>query len=325
MDLAYLLLLQSFRTATGGILNSFFLFVTTFGENYYPYFLIFAIYWLFNKDMGNRLLFAALGGTMLNGILKLTACVYRPWIRDASIVPAGDAKVAATGYSFPSGHTTTATATYGSMAVFERRHRGLCIGFVVTLLLVMFSRNYLGVHTPQDVLVGFSVTALFAWLMNKVIDWVEAEPTGNRDAVVLGISLAVIALALVYFTHKSYPMDYGTDGKLIVDPLKMMGDSFVGCGGYCGLVLGWFVERRWIRFSLDVDFYAKATRLLSGALMYVVFMKIPLPILQAGLGNLAGGFIGAILTSFYCVALHPMLFTWFENRAANQPASSATK
>ena len=169
------------------------------------------------------------------------------------------------------------------------------------------------------------VTALFAWLMNKVIDWVEAEPTGNRDAVVLGISLAVIALALVYFTHKSYPMDYGTDGKLIVDPLKMMGDSFVGCGGYCGLVLGWFVERRWIRFSLDVDFYAKATRLLSGALMYVVFMKIPLPILQAGLGNLAGGFIGAILTSFYCVALHPMLFTWFENRAANQPASSATK
>lgn len=33
---------------------------------------------------------------LLNGFLKLTCCVYRPWIRDARIEPFGDSKVAAT-------------------------------------------------------------------------------------------------------------------------------------------------------------------------------------------------------------------------------------
>lgn len=59
----------------------------------------------------------------MNGAVKLSVCAYRPWIRDSRIVPAGDSKVAATGYSFPSGHTMCATAMYGTTAVWQRKKR----------------------------------------------------------------------------------------------------------------------------------------------------------------------------------------------------------
>lgn len=56
-------------------------------------------------------------GYLLNGFLKLTCCVCRPWIRDARIETYGDAKAATTGYSFSSGHSTAATVTYGNAEI----------------------------------------------------------------------------------------------------------------------------------------------------------------------------------------------------------------
>lgn len=86
---------------------------------------------------------------LVNGFLKLTCCVYRPWIRDARVVPYGDSKVAATGYSFPSGHSTAATARYGSIGVwFRKRNKAIMEVMFASIFITMFSRNYLGVHTP---------------------------------------------------------------------------------------------------------------------------------------------------------------------------------
>jgi hypothetical protein len=49
------------------------------------------LYWCLNKRFG---LFAFAGytaGLALNALVKLTACVYCPWIRDSRVFPAGDA------------------------------------------------------------------------------------------------------------------------------------------------------------------------------------------------------------------------------------------
>ncbi|MBR3264493.1 MAG: phosphatase PAP2 family protein [Erysipelotrichaceae bacterium] len=61
----------------------------------------------------------------------------------------------ATGYSFPSGHSMNASTVFGGGVV----RRDLPFVLRITLFLIMslvgFSRLYLGVHTPQDVLVAF--------------------------------------------------------------------------------------------------------------------------------------------------------------------------
>ena len=116
MDIEYLLFLQNLREASGDIFNEFFNAITKITVDVMP-FMPFVILWCVNKKWGYRALITYWFCDSVNAVIKLTACVYRPWIRDARIEPAGDAKVAATGYSFPSGHSTVATATYGT--IFE--------------------------------------------------------------------------------------------------------------------------------------------------------------------------------------------------------------
>ncbi|MBF9255302.1 phosphatase PAP2 family protein [Pontibacter sp. 172403-2] len=73
-------------------------------------------------------------------------------------------------FSFPSGHATTALAQYGLIAYFlyrhyrKRRQRQLILGAAIILILIVgFSRIYLGVHYLSDVLAGFLLGIL--WLL----------------------------------------------------------------------------------------------------------------------------------------------------------------
>lgn len=73
-------------------------------------------------------------------------------------------------YSFPSGHATTAMALYGLIAYFFYRHyskskyRKLVVWIsVIFIVLVGFSRIYLGVHFLSDVTAGFLLGAL--WML----------------------------------------------------------------------------------------------------------------------------------------------------------------
>ncbi|MBR1737409.1 MAG: phosphatase PAP2 family protein, partial [Firmicutes bacterium] len=168
MDIEYLLFLQDLRNATGGIFDEYFNVISKIAVDIMPL-LPYLIFWAVDKSWGYRFLSVLWSGELVNGTIKLSACAYRPWIRDMRIEPAGDAKVAATGYSFPSGHTMCATAIYGTTAVWQRnKRRILSFLCVVMILLTGFSRNFLGVHTPQDVIVGFTVTALIVWVSGVI-------------------------------------------------------------------------------------------------------------------------------------------------------------
>ena len=100
-DLQYLLFLQNLRETTGGVFDEFFNALSKFAVDILP-FLPYIIFWCLNKKLGYRFLATTWVGEVLNGVIKLTVCAYRPWIRSDKIVPAGDSKTAATGYSFPS-------------------------------------------------------------------------------------------------------------------------------------------------------------------------------------------------------------------------------
>ena len=155
MDMEYLLLLQNFREGTNNALTPLMMQISEFVIGIVPLLVVAMVYWVFSKKAGAWILLNVSGTYWLNGILKLTACVYRPWIRDSRVIPAEAAFASATGYSFPSGHSTFATAYYGCGAVCcwkQRKTRALSVVMVLLLAATMFSRNYLGVHTPQDVL-----------------------------------------------------------------------------------------------------------------------------------------------------------------------------
>ncbi len=249
MDLAYLLFLQDFRESTNNVLTPFMFFITNFMSTGIPMFCLVIFYWIFNKQAGGWMLMNWGIGRWLNGMIKLTACVYRPWIRDEAIIPAGDAIKSATGYSFPSGHSTSATILYGSAGILLHKHKKTILAVLcfLAIFLTMFSRNYLGVHTPQDVVCGFLVTLAVVLLNIRLFRWMQ-EGDSKRDMYVLLGGLALMALSLVYINVKSYPIDY-VNGALAVNPSKMKVDSIVSICGATSILVGWFVEKRFIGFK----------------------------------------------------------------------------
>ncbi len=107
---------------------------------------------------------ATTGGMVLTTTLKAAFGRARPELFDSGYV--------ASFYSFPSGHATVAVAFYGTLTLLVafgldgwRRWCVTAAGLML-VLSIGFSRLYLGVHYPTDVLAGY-LTALL-WVASLV-------------------------------------------------------------------------------------------------------------------------------------------------------------
>ena len=311
MDIAYLLTLQDFRNSTNDLLTPFLEGLSLFAGTYLILFPM-LVYWMLDKRSGLYILTSLCSALTVNAAVKLTACVYRPWIRDARVLPAGDAITTATGYSFPSGHTMTAGPIYGGLALCAwKKWKWASILFLLLLALTAFSRNYLGVHTPQDVLVGLLLSALMLYLTRLVFRAVDADPSRERWFLLGGFLFGWAVIA--YITFKSYPMDY-VDGKLLVDPQKMMNDGYGDSAKLIAFCVARAVERRWIRFR-PAGFTLRSTAVCAagavGLLAMIMYLGAPL---DAALGSHWGHFASNFILFFYGVALVPLFLKLTEGK-----------
>ena len=303
MDITILLALQDFRNGPGALFAEFLKKMTFFGELNITLVIFALVYWCVSKEWGTYLMMGWSGNRIINGALKVSVCAYRPWIRDARIVPYGDSMTTATGYSFPSGHTTNAGTVFGGGAVrrdFPRLLRSILFLIVV---LVAFSRLYLGVHTPQDVLVGGAYSILIMWLTLKLMRWLEVHP--EKVILVVCIGIGVSVLLALYAGVKPYPEDFDAEGQLIVDGAKMANDTFKAVGWASSFLIGWVLERRWVGFSTDVSRMTKVTRCVVGLLGFYAVSLLLMPLIKEGLSGPAGTIVSCFVQMLYISFLFP--------------------
>ena len=312
MDISILLGLQDFRNGAGGFLAEFLKKMTFLGELNTALVLLAIVYWCVHKELGTYLMMGWSGNRLVNGALKVTACVYRPWIRDARIIPYGDSMTTATGYSFPSGHTMNAGTVFGGVAVRKGTPRMLRVLLWITVSLVAFSRIFLGVHTPQDILVGFAASILVMWLTGKLMTWIANHPEKDWIVVVVGIGLS--ALLAVYAAVKPYPADYDANGKLIVDGAKMANDTFKAVGWTVGFLVGWILERRFVSFSTEVSLYKKLTRAVGGLLSFYAVSLILMPWIKEWLPGPAGTTISCLVQMLFISFIFPWCIKRLEKK-----------
>lgn len=304
MDIQYLLFLQNIRNAVGDVFNSFCIFITTIAVDYYMLVPALILFWTVDKKKGSKILLSWGTSLGIGAFLKATFCVYRPWIRDSRVHPAEEVLSGATGYSFPSGHSFSAGGFWNSLALCYKKYKGIVCFSILMVLLTMFSRNYLGVHTPQDVIVGGLVSLICAFIVIKVCDYIEKNP--KKDWIVLLIVTIVTATLLCYIGLKQYPEDY-VDGVLLVDPKKMTVDGFKDPGRFFGIFLGWFLERRFVKFSTEVSISDKVTRALVGGLLVVFWWTAVASPVGKMIGTNWGYFLTQASTPIVFMVIFPAL------------------
>ena len=310
MDMEILLALQGIRESLGSGVEAV---VVAYSE-YMLYVALFAcavVYWSIEKRAGQFALLCFSFGNYINQFVKNIACVYRPWVVDSRVAPAEGALPGATGYSFPSGHTVIAGTTLGSLAWSTRKKIPvLAVVLVVLVLLEAFSRCFLCVHTPQDVLVALLESAVVVLLGSRAYSWYEARPEAKRhDGAIVIAVLALCIICLMVIELKAYPMDY-VDGVLLVDPETMKKDCFEGVGVFSGMFIGWYCERRWVRFNTDGEITAveRVVRAVVGVLIallvFVGFDMLVKMVLDPNWAKLTS----RLVLTFVAMFVVPLLF-----------------
>lgn len=306
----YLYALQNFREAAPGFVTYFFLFISEFFLVACPVFAA-VIYWSINKNEGALMLIGYSGARYVNQTIKNIACVYRPWILDSRLHVERHAAKTATGYSFPSGHTTTASAVFGQTAIYQKSRKWLVACCAVFILLVAFSRNFLGAHTLQDVLVAIAETLVVLAAANFVRNLVDKNP--GLDTVVAAVLIAVSTLVFLFLVFKKYPVDYDAQGKILVEPFKMKTGCFSAYGMFVGALLAWWLERHFVKFSTDVSVKEKIIRSVGGILVFLVIHYTLSPVLKF-MGTQAEHLAKNFLLMFGIMYVYPLIFNFISNK-----------
>lgn len=158
--------------------DGLFSFITHFGDGGILWILLAVGMLFFKKTRKTGLMIGAaliLGLIFGNGILKNLFQRVRPYDLEEALVQTPLIEKPSD-WSFPSGHTL---ASFEAATVLMIRDRRFGIPALVLAFLIAFSRLYLYVHFPSDVLAGVLLGVLFGclgvWIVNAIWKRVEKE------------------------------------------------------------------------------------------------------------------------------------------------------
>lgn len=286
-------------------LNECMLAITHLGEETAFLAIALIIFWCVDKYQGYYLMGVGLFGNMANQFLKIVCRVPRPWVRDPNFSALEAAIPEAGGYSFPSGHSQTAVGTFGCIAVTQKNKwlRAVCIALMV---LVPFSRMYVGVHTPADVLVGSAMALAMVFAFRPLM-----LGKGKKHIPAVFAGLTALSVAYLLFVEL-YPFPAETDPDNYASAVKN-GYTFLGC--FAGVLVVYFADEKKLRFENGAIWWAQILKAVLGLVLVLA--------VKSGAKTLFALLFGAEETVLWTRALRyflvvlvagtvwPLTFRWF--------------
>ena len=216
-----LLALEAIRNRA---LDGFFCAVTYLGSEEAYLGLIIIAYLCVNRRLGFRLLMMFALSAYAVSVFKELFATDRPFVMYPDIVHPL-ALSTADGYSMPSGHALLATVVWGYIAL-QLRSRPWRLTALAVILFVSFSRLYLHVHWPADVLAGIAIGAGLLVVYVKVLAFTEKREL-RLSPVVSGAVLAMTA-ALLYTYGRHLANGPPTAGALLGGGLGYLALGYMG-------------------------------------------------------------------------------------------------
>ncbi len=289
-EVSLMVFLQAHMGSISTAIASFF---TLFGEEMILILVMGFCYWCYDKRLGIRIginlcLVSCWGSMIKNVVLRR-----RPYFDNEGIscLKAVDSSadiydIAAQGYSFPSGHSSCAAATYGTIGLYFKKNWATIIAVAIPLL-VGISRFCLGVHYPTDVLcgwlLGLAVILLIPWLGSKI----TSKP-------LFYLLLIILVLPGCFFATTN--------------------DYFTSLGMTIGMLAGNLFEEKFVDFENSTKPLSVALRIIGGVAIYFALnaiLKLPFSSDFLASGTAAAYAVRSAryaIILFMVVGVYPMVF-----------------
>lgn len=201
------------------------------------FFLIVAvfIFWCLDKRFGYKFLNVYILGLAVTNVMKI--CFKR--IRPFSAYPEevrSIGKEETFNTSFPSGHTQSISSIAALTTIgYGKKYKAVPIVGAILVILVMLSRQYLGMHYLSDVFGGLTVgvfTSITFYAMFSLFK--DKEEWFVIPAVVMSVVLIAV---------------FGGMGMLSQEE-GAAADLLKGIGAFSAFNIGYFIEKKWVRYDV---------------------------------------------------------------------------
>ena len=238
----FMVRLQELRTP---LLNKIAELITIMGEELFLIIVMCIVFWCVSREGGYKLLLSIILASAGNSALKMIFKVQRPWVKDERIIPIRTET--AGGYSMPSGHTQVGASLWFSLKRSLKKPWFSVLAYIM-MLGIAASRVYLGVHTPQDVIVGLLLCVVGVLISHYIVD-----SAIKNNSIISFLVLAIIAAAGLFFvTDENY---YKMTGILM------------------SLPLAFYLENRFVRFNAKTKLWKQLIKLILGFVTVLIFKE----------------------------------------------------
>ena len=324
--------LETLANARVGFLTAFFNLITYLGDEKLFVVISLIVLWCFSKRGGLFMLTVGFAASSIGQTLKALFRIPRPWNLGEKPFDKADAiarsgypeeggllnKImnklgdAADGWSFPSGHTLISVGTYGSLAAWFRNRWFQILG-VALAVLIPFTRLYLGVHTPVDIIAGALLAIALIFILRPVF---ASEGNGRVRAVLIGNAVLTILLLVVVYLVQPAELA-GEDAANYASGIKNLWQLI---GATLAIWLAFEADEGWLHYDTRAVWWAQLLKIAGGCIIVLA--------LQMGIQKVLGysskeltletmtrmGYI-ACLANFVAMGaatiLWPMTFKWF--------------
>ena len=273
--MSFLYFLEEIRNP---VLDFLFSIVTLFGEETVFMAVGMIVFWCISKQKGYYLLCVGFVGTVINQFLKILFRIPRPWVKDPNFTIVESAREAASGYSFPSGHTQTSVGLFGGLAL-KFKNRAIRIASIALCVLVPLSRMYLGVHTPADVGVSIVIALVLIFVLAPIFEKAERSP---KVMYALLFSLTGIMLTyLLFISFWQFPEEvFHVDN--VHNYISAVKNAYTLTGCMLGFLVVYTVDLKWLKFETKAVWWVQIIKIVGGlALVLAVkeLLRAPLEVI----------------------------------------------
>ena len=255
--------------------------VTLVGEETFFLALGLFLIWCCNKRDGYLVLMVSFTGIIVNQFLKMIFRVPRPWVKDPNFQIVESARQGASGYSFPSGHTQNSVGMLGSLGVSAKQIwiKVLCIAGVI---LVPLSRMYLGVHTPQDVLVSMAIAFVLIAGFDLLLKLNEKHPCVIY--ITMGCMLALTVSFLIFLYVYPFPADVFAEEN-VANYNSALKNAYTMLGCILGMLGFRILDDKITHYDTSAVWWAQLLKFVLGVGVVMLVKEGTKPILNAIFGG----------------------------------------